>query len=60
MHAILMGEQMRLEPERMKAEARFVARMDWKRRDAYLQGVAKQRGLVAAEALRAAAVEVQK
>ena len=56
-HAVIMAEQQRLEPERMAAEAKYVRALDWRRRDTYLRDVAKQRGAEAGEALRAAVRE---
>lgn len=58
MHALLVAEQMRLEPHRLACEVRYVLALDWRRRTAYLKD-GKQRSKAAGEALRAAVAEVQ-
>ena len=58
-HALLLAEQLRLEPHRFACEARFVLTLDCQRLSAYLAGVGKQRGAAAGEALRDEVVAMQ-
>lgn len=58
-HSLLVAEQMRLEPERMACEARYVAALNWKDRTRYLDSVTAQRGKADGEALRVAVAQVQ-
>ena len=55
-HAILLAEQLRLEPQRMACEVRYVLALDRGRRAAYLDD-GKLRPRAAGDALRAAVAE---
>lgn len=53
-----VAEQMRLEPERLAAEVRYVLSLDWQARVKYLDD-GKLRSKAAGDRLRAAVAEVQ-